>query len=395
MSIRLKKNKEKAVLNYHPWIFSGAIEKEEPGLTPGQTVRVLSYEGKFLAWGHYAPDSQIRIRLFSFEEAESDLNPGFWTRRWESVYRSKKEWLDPKFTNSFRFLHSEGDLSPGFIVDCYANAAVMQLRTPGSKLHKEELVSFLKEKGFTTVLEKGEKSDSGEPAHLQWYCGDEKQVRFLENGHSFLADLENGQKTGFFLDQRENRSLLGKFAKGKKVLNTFGYSGAFSVYALANGAESVHTLDISKSAIDLCAQNLGLNFSEEWIQSKHKGLVSDSFRYLKEMEAGAYDLIILDPPAFTKHISTVNQATRGYKDINLKAMSKIKPGGIIFTFSCSQHISPDLFKKIVFGAAKDAGKRVRVLYQMTQGPDHGFSIFHPEGEYLKGLVIQVDSFVSD
>jgi len=390
LSIILKKTKEKAVLNFHPWIFSGAIQSSPKGVKAGETVKVLSDTGKFLAYGHFDPESQIRVRLISFDETKSDLEPGFWTKRWTEIYHTKRKLFQETATNGFRFLFSEGDLSPGFTVDCYDDTAVMLCRTPGSIKHKPELLSLLSHLGYETIIEKQEKGEKAEDVKILFHKGTKEKCIFKENYHLFQVDLISGQKTGFFLDQRENRQLLGTYANNQSVLNAFGYSGAFSVYALKAGAKSVHTLDISQSAIDLCEENLALNFDSDLIQSKHKSLVLDSFDYLKHMEDELYDLIILDPPAFTKHISKIQAAARGYKDINLKAISKIKKGGLIFTFSCSQHISTDLFRKIVFGAAKDSGRNVKVIHQMSQGPDHGFSIYHPEGEYLKGLVIQVD-----
>ncbi|TGM62288.1 class I SAM-dependent rRNA methyltransferase [Leptospira meyeri] len=390
MVIRLKKNKEKAVLNFHPWIFSGAIASGENGLPSGSIVRVESSFGGFLAWGHYDPKSQIRIRLFSFDELKNGSEGTYWTEKWNTIYQSKLALL-PKETTGFRLFHSEGDGVPGIVVDCYHETAVMQLKTPGAMSLCESLVSFLSQKGFKTILERNDKSDDKITGDTIFHKGAEKEPQFTEHGIKFIADITKGQKTGFFLDQRDNRALVSNYAKDRTVLNTFAYSGAFSVYALLAGAKSVHSLDISKQAIELCERNLklnGINLGNE--PDKHKSLVLDSFDYLKTMDSNFYDLIILDPPAFTKSIATVNQASRGYKDINMRAMSKIKVGGLIFTFSCSQHISFDLFKKIVFGAAKDAKKRVRILHHLTQSPDHAYSVFHPEGEYLKGLVIQVD-----
>ncbi|EMY69609.1 class I SAM-dependent rRNA methyltransferase [Leptospira vanthielii] len=390
MVIRLKKNKEKAVLNFHPWIFSGAIASGETGVASGSVVRVESSSGEFLAWGHYDPKSQIRIRLFSFDEREDGSQETYWTSKWESIYESKQTLL-PKETTGFRLFHSEGDGVPGIVVDCYHKTAVMQLKTPGALSLRDWLVSFLSKKGFVTILERGEKLEDKAAGEPTFHKGNDSEPVFLEHGIQFIADITRGQKTGFFLDQRDNRALVSRYATGRTVLNTFAYSGAFSVYALLAGAKQVHSLDISKQAIELCERNLVLNGLETTNGStRHKSLVLDSFDYLKAMEPNFYDLIILDPPAFTKSISMVNQASRGYKDINMRAMSKIRTGGLIFTFSCSQHISFDLFKKIVFGAAKDAKKRVRILHHLTQSPDHGYSVFHPEGEYLKGLVIQVD-----
>ncbi|PJZ86601.1 class I SAM-dependent rRNA methyltransferase [Leptospira harrisiae] len=390
MVIRLKKNKEKAVLNFHPWIFSGAIASGENGLPSGSIVRVESSSGAFLAWGHYDPKSQIRIRLFSFDELENGSEESYWTKNWNTIFQSKMALL-PKDTNGFRLFHSEGDGIPGIVVDCYHETAVMQLKTPGARTLCDTLVSFLYQKGFKTILERLEKPDDKSGLDFIFHTGSEKEPEFSEHGIKFIADITKGQKTGFFLDQRDNRALVSRYAKDRIVLNTFSYSGAFSVYALLAGAKTVHSLDISKQAIELCERNLDLNGIQlKNSPEKHKSLVLDSFDYLKNMDSNFYDLIILDPPAFTKSIATVNQASRGYKDINMRAMSKIKTGGLIFTFSCSQHISFDLFKKIVFGAAKDAKKRVRILHHLTQSPDHGYSVFHPEGEYLKGLMIQVD-----
>ncbi|MCZ8158145.1 MAG: class I SAM-dependent rRNA methyltransferase [Leptospira sp.] len=390
MNIKLKKAKEKAVLNFHPWIFSGAISDVEKGIKDGDTVKVVSDSGIFLGYGHFDSNSQIRVRLFSFVENESDNQNDFWQSRWENVWNRKKALLDFEQTNGFRFLFSEGDLSPGFIVDCYDKTAVMLIRTPGAERHKSELIHFLMAKGFDTIIEKIDKSDEKEKSSYIHHKGNSGLVQFKENSFEFVVNCHEGQKTGFFLDQRDNRYLLSSFSKNKTVLNAFGYSGAFSVYALKGSAKLVHTLDISKTAIDLCEQNIKLNFSNQLTAFQHKGIVADTFSFLKEMDPDFYDLIVLDPPAFTKNISKIQAAARGYKDINLRAMQKIKKGGVIFTFSCSQHISVDLFRKIVFGAAKDSGRNVRVLHTLSQSWDHGFSIYHPEGEYLKGLVIQVD-----
>ncbi|TGK48392.1 class I SAM-dependent rRNA methyltransferase [Leptospira bouyouniensis] len=390
MVIRLKKNKEKAVLNFHPWIFSGAIESVGKGITSGETVAVHSFDGKFLAFGHFDSGSQIRVRLFSFDPNQDGNEKEYWFSKWKSILQQKKDLL-PKDTTGFRLFHSEGDGVPGIIVDVYERTAVLQLKTAGALRLQEYLVSFLDEIGFEVILEKREKADSKKTEEVIFYKGNASETIFKENGIQFIADSTKGQKTGFFLDQRENRSLLGKYSKDKVILNTFAYSGAFSVYAMLNGAKIVHSLDISKQALDLCERNLVLNGLSNCIEEqKHKSLVLDCFDYLKQMESNFYDIIILDPPAFTKNISTVMQASRGYKEINMRAISKVKDGGLVFTFSCSQHISFDLFKKIIFGAAKDVKKKVRILHHLTQSPDHGYSVYHPEGEYLKGLVIQVD-----
>ncbi|MCG6149024.1 class I SAM-dependent rRNA methyltransferase [Leptospira levettii] len=390
MVIRLKKNKEKAILNFHPWVFSGAIDFVEKHCKAGDIVEVQSSNGSFLGWGFFDPSSQIRIRLFSFEKENDGKSESYWISKWNQILNLKVALL-PNDTNGFRLFHSEGDGVPGMIVDIYNDTAVLQLKIPGVIRLKSLLVQFLESVGYQTIIEKHEKQDSKKGEEVTLEKGVLSECIFLENGYRFISDIEKGQKTGFFLDQRENRALLGKYAKNRTILNTFAYSGAFSVYALLNGAKSVHSLDISKQALEICEKNLRLNGIESSVENgTHKSIEHDCFDFLKQMEPDFYDCIILDPPAFTKNISTVVQASRGYKDINMRAISKIQDGGLIFTFSCSQHISFDLFKKIVFGAAKDAKKRVRILHHLTQSPDHGYSVFHPEGEYLKGLVIQVD-----
>ncbi|TGL18698.1 class I SAM-dependent rRNA methyltransferase [Leptospira yanagawae] len=390
MVIRLKKNKEKAVLNFHPWVFSGAIESVASGTKSGDIVEVQANDGSFLAWGFFEPGSQIRIRLFSFHKQDDGKNKDYWFQKWNAILQSKQRVL-PKGTNGFRLFHSEGDGVPGLVVDVYDKTAVLQLKTSGMIRLREDLVQFLESFGMDTIIEKRDKKEDQKQESYTVLKGTLSETKFIEHGIQFLADLPYGQKTGFFLDQRDNRLLLKNYAKNKTILNTFAYTGAFSVYALLNGAKLVHSLDISKQALDICEKNLKLNGLFQEIETgKHKSLEMDSFVYLKNMDSGFYDLIILDPPAFTKNVSTVMQASRGYKEINMKAISKVKEGGIVFTFSCSQHISSDLFKKIVFGAAKDAKKKVRVLHQLSQSPDHAYSIYHPEGEYLKGLVIQVD-----
>jgi 23S rRNA (cytosine1962-C5)-methyltransferase len=270
------------------------------------------------------------------------------------------------------------------VVDIYGKAASVQLRTDGAITLLSAIENFLKsELGIESIYLRTEAKDGGKGT---WTLGEGGENIFRENGLKFHSDIENGQKTGFFLDQRENRALLAKFSKDRKVLNAFSYSGAFSVYALHGGAKEVHSVDISGSATELAEKNVSLNFDDD---SRHQAIKADCFQFLKEMETGTYDMIILDPPAFTKHISTVDKAARGYKEINMKAIQKVAENGYIFTYSCSQHISRDLFRKIVFGAAADAGREVRMVAQMSQGMDHPVDLFHPEGEYLKGLLLQV------
>lgn len=282
-------------------------------------------------------------------------------------------------------MHAEGDSLPGVVIDIYGDAASVQLRTVGTAHLTDAIMGFLqKELGVKHMYLRTETKEEGEG---KWVLGQDEERTFQENGLTFLVDIANGQKTGFFLDQRENRALLKSMSKGRRMLNAFSYSGAFSVYAMAGGAALVDSVDISASAAELATRNMALNFGE---QPGHQAIKADAFAFLKDMPADAYDLIVLDPPAFTKHISTVQKAARGYKEINLKAMQKIAPGGLLFTYSCSQHISTDLFRKIVFGAAADAGREVRIVHQMSQAPDHPISIYHPEGEYLKGLCLHVE-----
>ncbi len=388
MVVRLKKGKEKALNGFHPWVFSGAIATDTSTFQAGSIVRIESANGDFLAYGHFDPTNQIRIRAFSFEEFEDGSGPDFWMNRYLKVYTYKKSLLTEN-TNGFRLFFSEADGLPGVIVDCYADTAVLVLNTPGAKNLRESLVRFLSSFGFSHIVEKIE-TPAGK-SKWEWHLGAKEIGRFLEYGIHFTIHFASAQKTGFFLDQRENRKLLGQYAKGKKVLNTFSYSGGFSLYALKSEAKLVHSVDISEDAISLCDANLKENGWEDKISEKvHQGFVMDSFQFLKEMPNSFFDLIVLDPPAFAKSSGAVLQATKGYKEINLKAISKIAPGGILFTFSCSKHISKDLFQKIVFGAAKDAKRNARILHHLSQSPDHAPSIFHPEGEYLKGLVIQVD-----
>jgi 23S rRNA (cytosine1962-C5)-methyltransferase len=274
---------------------------------------------------------------------------------------------------------------PGVIIDVYGDAASVQLRTKGTAQLSAVIARYLQEE--LAIAHIYLRTESKEDAEGEWILGDEAERTFMENGISFYVDIATGQKTGFFLDQRDNRALLRDMAKDKKVLNTFSYSGAFSVFALAGGAASVDSVDSSASATELASQNVKLNFPDT---DKHNAIKADAFNFLKEMPESKYDLIVLDPPAFTKHISTVQKAARGYKEINLKAMQKIAKGGLLFTFSCSQHISADLFRKIVFGAAADAGREVRIVAQLSQAADHPVSIYHPEGEYLKGLVLHIE-----
>lgn len=377
----LKPGRERAVLNRHPWIFSGAVA-QMPKLPEGAWVSVLSADGQLLAQGHYAPQSQIVCRIVHWGDPEGKDEKTIILERLRTALAWRTQCIPPN-TTGYRLVHAEGDFLPGLIADRFHHTLVLQLRTAGMLRLEPELVSWFSElPGVDAIYRKGE---SG--ADSAWLKGSGGEaVPFTEHGFSMIAETESGQKTGFFLDQRENRRLLQAYAEGRNVLNTFSYSGAFSLYALAGKASSVVSVDISDKATQLCLRLMELNFKDD---RRHEAFTADCFEYLKEMPSDRYDLIVLDPPAFTKHISTVDKAARGYKEINMKALRKIRPGGIIFTFSCSQHISADLFRKIIFGAAADAGREVQVLHRLAQPEDHPVSIYHPEGEYLKGLVLRV------
>lgn len=379
--LKIKKGKEKSLHRFHPWIFSGAVEKQ-PEMSDNCIVEVVDFANAIIGYGFVETKSQIVCRVFEFTKTPIELSEDFWKAKILSSYHLRKNTLLLGDTDCFRLIHAEGDYFPGLIIDIYHNVAVVQFRTTGTWLLKDIIFSTLQSLGYKHVFSKS-------PAYLDWAQGwlgetGEPTVTVKENGLKFSVDVVKGQKTGFFLDQRENRKLLGEYAKNKKVLNCFSYTGGFSMYALAGDAKSVTSVDISKDAIENSKLNASLNSLEE----NHEGIAADCFEYLRKAEKD-FDLIILDPPAFCKDIRSVPQASRGYKDINMSAMKMIKSGGVLFTFSCSQHISRDLFQKIVFGAANDSGRKVRILHNLSQGPDHPINIYHPEGDYLKGLVLEV------
>ncbi|MEM7039950.1 MAG: class I SAM-dependent rRNA methyltransferase [Bacteroidota bacterium] len=379
----LKSGKDRAVVNRHPWLFSGAV-KSRPKAQAGDIVAIHNNKGELLAYGHYAPESRLICRLFAFTRTPITIDSDFWQARFADALAYRKQVLDLQTTTGFRLFHAEGDQLPGMVVDIYGDAASTQLRTAGARRLLPELQAFLeKELHIQHLFVRTGKKEDGQG---RWILGEQAPRTFTENGMRFQVDIEQGQKTGFFLDQRDNRAMLQQYAQGRRVLNCFSYSGAFSVFAMAGEAREVHSVDISAAATAEAEANVALNFPDD---ARHTALKADCFQYLKTLDHGAFDLIILDPPAFTKHRSTVDRAARGYKEINLKAIQKIASEGFLFTFSCSQHISTDLFRKIVFGAAADAAREVRVVCSLGQSPDHPVSIFHPEGQYLKGLLLQV------
>jgi 23S rRNA (cytosine1962-C5)-methyltransferase len=388
--IILKSGKDQSVRRYHPWIFSGAIKKIHGEPSEGDLVNIYDNKDEFLGTGHYQPGS-IAVRILSFSPIESV--EGLLIERISAAvsYRRSAGLLDNEKTNVLRLIHAEGDNLPGLIVDFYNGVAVLQVHSVGMYRLRNEIVSILKDvlgPGLTAVYDKSESTIpfmSGQRGENGFLHGFSDPVIVNEEGFRFKVDWNTGQKTGFFIDQRENRKLLSEYSGGKDVLNMFGYTGAFSVYAMKN-ASLVHTVDSSASAIDLAEENIRLNFGED---RRHASYRVDVFEFLKDIN-GKYDLIILDPPAFAKHNDVLSNALQGYKRLNMKAIEQIRKGGILFTFSCSQVVSRENFRKSVFAAAANTGRKVRILHQMSQPPDHPVNIYAPESEYLKGLVVYVE-----
>lgn len=389
--IIVKKDKDKSLRRYHPWVFSGAILRVEGEVEEGDIVAVYSHDNRYLGTGHYQIGS-ITVRVFEFEEKE--ITQDYWKQKLATAValRSDLGLLNAEETNVFRLVHAGGDYLPGLIIDFYNGTAVLQCHSIGmwklsfmfSNLLKEllgdKLVAVYDKSSETLPFKAGL-----EPKNDYLFGNDAAIKTGLEYGNRFDIDWETGQKTGFFIDQRENRLLLAKYAKNKKVLNTYCYSGGFSIYALNEGASLVHSVDSSQKAIDLVDKNVAL-IPE--LEEKHESFVSDSLTFISETEH-QYDIIILDPPAFGKHKRVRHKAVQGYKRLNAKAMKKIKPGGIIFTFSCSQIVDKELFANTIYAAAIEARRKVRVLHQLHQPADHPINLAQPESEYLKGLVIQV------
>ncbi len=390
IKIILKSGKEQSVRRYHPWIFSGAIKKISENPAEGDIVEVYDNKNDFLATGHWQPGS-IAVRILSFNKVTIDTE--FFRERIKSAIHFRKSigLINNPQINVFRLVHAEGDDLPGLIIDFYDGVAVMQTHSVGMYRNRSEFATILKEllgEKLKAVYDKSEGTIpymSGISGTNEFLYGSSEPVIVTENGFRFRIDWTTGQKTGFFIDQRENRKLLGEYTSGKNVLNMFGYTGAFSVYAMKN-ASLVHTVDSSASAIGLADENINLNYG---VDLRHKSFRADAFEFLNDIK-DKYDLIILDPPAFAKHNNVLTNALQGYKRLNIKAIEQIRPGGIIFTFSCSQVVTRENFRKSVFAAAANTGRRVRILHQMSQPPDHPVNIYHPESEYLKGLVIFVE-----
>lgn len=388
--IILKSGKDQSVRRYHPWIFSGAIKKIYGNPVEGDIVTVYDNKDGFLALGHYQPGS-IAVRILSFSDIDPDTE-FFRSRISKAIgYRKAAGLLDNPDLNVFRLIHAEGDELPGLIADYYNGVVVLQMHSVGMYRIREQIALSITDLLKPRVLAVYDKSADTVPyksglAPVNGYlAGSAEATVVTEYGFKFRIDWTSGQKTGFFIDQRENRRLLSSYSEGRKVLNMFGYTGGFSVYAM-NNAELVHTVDSSGPAIEMAAENMALNFPGN---SMHQAIKADAFDFLNDIK-DQYDLIILDPPAFAKHNNVLANALQGYKRLNMKAIEQIRPGGIIFTFSCSQVVSKENFRKSVFAAAANTGRRVRILHQMSQPPDHPVSIYHPESEYLKGLVLYVE-----
>ena len=390
--ITLKPKKEDSLKRFHPWIFSGAIAQKDDSLTEGEVVNVYTANGEFIAVGHYQIGS-IEVRVLSFEEREIDTT--FWKEKLSIALDLRKSiGLISPDNNAYRLVHGEGDNLPGLIIDIYAETAVIQSHSVGMHESRMAISDALREVMGESLKNIYYKSETTLPykANLgaendYLFGGKEVEEVAIENGLKFYPDWVKGQKTGFFVDQRDNRSLLEKYAKGRSVLNMFCYTGGFSFYALRNDAKLVHSVDSSSKAIMLTNKNVELNFPND---ERHKAFAEDAFKYLGNMNKGEYDLIILDPPAFAKHRGAIRNALQGYKRLNAVAFEKIAKGGILFTFSCSQVISKEAFRLAVFSAAAQSGRSVKILHQLTQPADHPINIYHPEGEYLKGLVLYVE-----
>lgn len=385
----LAPKKERSVKLFHPWVFSGAIRTIEGEVKEGDMVEVFSNEGQYLASGHFHEGS-IKVRIISFEKTTAGAD--FWLQRIKAAYDSRERLglTDSEQTNVYRLVHAEGDGLPGLIIDIYGSVAVIQTHTLGMYNARHMITETLKAIYGTkleAVFDKSSETMSKQNAiHVsnEFLLGNVQENVVVENDVKFYVNWVEGQKTGFFIDQRDNRSLLSKYSAGKTILNTFSYSGGFSMYALKAGAKEVHSVDSSKKAAELALRNAELN----GVSNHHHFFTEDAFDFLKKSH-DKYDIVILDPPAFAKHLSAVEKAMIGYRNLNLEGFKQVKKGGMLFTFSCSQVMDKVLFRKVVFQAAAQSGRDVKILYQLSQGPDHPINIYHPEGEYLKGLVLQV------
>ncbi len=390
--IILKPGKETPVLRFHPWIFSGAIEKTIGKPAEGDIVECYTSSGVYLATGHCMPGS-LAVKLFTFKRQE--IGKDFWHSKIRQAWQVRETLgltLNDQ-TNAYRLLHNEGDSMPGLIVDVYGSMAVLQAHSSGMHDIRQtlaEAIIAVSQGKITTVYDKSAEAIrkmTGRIVEDGFLAGETGECEVRENGHRFNVNAITGQKTGFFLDQRDNRELLAQYAKGRNVLNMFGYTGGFSVYAAGSGAKMVHTVDSSAPAIALAEANMKLNGFDS---PQYTCFTADARKYIETMEPGKYDVIVLDPPAYAKNVASRIQALKGYRTINAMALAKIKSGGLLFTFSCSQVVDRQMFTSAVTAAAVDAGRQVRIIQHLSQPADHPVNIFHQEGEYLKGLVLLVD-----
>ena len=391
--IYLKPGKEESLKRFHPWVFSGAIARMDGEPEEGEVVEVYTAQKEFIAKGHFQIGS-IAVRVLTFRQDEA-IDACFWRRRLDIALQMRRSigLVGREDNNTYRLVHGEGDNLPGLVIDIYARTAVMQAHSAGMHLDRMAIADALAEVIQGEIDNIYYKSETTLPYKADLFPengflrGGNADNVAMEYGLNFHIDWLKGQKTGFFVDQRENRALLERYARGRNVLNMFCYTGGFSVYAMRGGALSVHSVDSSAKAIDLTNKNIALNFPDD---ARHTAYAEDAFKFLDRMEQGAYDLIILDPPAFAKHRDALRNALQGYRKLNARAFEKIRPGGILFTFSCSQAVNKDQFRMAVFTAAAQSGRSVRILHQLTQPADHPVNIYHPEGEYLKGLVLYVE-----
>ena len=390
-NVYLKRGKEESLKRFHPWVFSGAILHMDEGILEGEIVRVFTNNNNFIALGHYQIGS-ISVRILSFEDIAIDEN--FWYTSIQSALNARLaiNIADNLMNNTFRLIHGEGDNLPGLVIDCYGETAVMQAHSVGMHVDREIICKALIDVMGSRIKNVYYKCDTTLPFKADLHqengfiYGSTSDDIAIENGVKFHVDWLRGQKTGFFVDQRDNRSLLEHYAKDKSVLNMFCYTGGFSVYAMRGGAKLVHSVDSSAKAIELTNENIALNFNGD---TRHEAFCEDAFKYL-DAHDDKYDLIVLDPPAFAKHRGALHNALKGYTRLNIKGLQKIKKGGLLFTFSCSQVVTKDNFRNAVFTAAALSGRKVRILHQLHQPADHPINIYHPEGEYLKGLVLYVE-----
>lgn len=393
--VYLRRGKEESLKRFHPWVFSGAIDHMDEGIEEGDIVDVITHDGDFIARGHFQRGS-IMVRILTFDD--EPIDQGYWQQRLRVALDVRRRMNFGTQTDAYRLVHGEGDCLPGLIIDIYGKTAVMQAHSIGMHICRKEIGKALMAVLSDSIENVYYKSEMTLPFKEEvvngFLYGETKDDIAVENGLKFHVDWLRGQKTGFFVDQRENRALLEKYSAGRRVLNMFCYTGGFSFYAMRGGAEVVHSVDSSEKAIVLTNSNVELNFPND---ARHKAFCEDAFKFLSNIPDGntpdnqsPYDLIILDPPAFAKHRGALHNALKGYTRLNAKAMEKIAPGGILFTFSCSQVVTKDNFRNAIFTAAAQSGRKIRILHQLHQPADHPINIYHPEGEYLKGLVLYIE-----